>query len=153
MRFFSTIKCRKNTPKLPIETDAWLTASLLQEYQSFTDLMFSKDKTITAIDWHPTQRGIVAVSVGEKLSFDNRLDHANQIIMTPSLILIWSFADPIHPQVRATNELMQEGLTGQKSHYPQANHHAIPGMLSTSKNVLLPGHNHLLTTSTDDPTL
>ena len=26
-------------------------------------------------------------------------------------------------------------------------------MLDTSKNVLFPGHNHLLTTSTDDPTL
>ena len=26
-------------------------------------------------------------------------------------------------------------------------------MLATSKNVLFPGHNHLLTTSTDDPSL
>ena len=26
-------------------------------------------------------------------------------------------------------------------------------MLSTSKNVLFPGHNHLITTGTDDPTL
>ena len=26
-------------------------------------------------------------------------------------------------------------------------------MLTTSKNVLFPGHNHLLTTSTDDPSL
>ena len=26
-------------------------------------------------------------------------------------------------------------------------------MLPTSKNVLFPGHNHLFTTSTDDPTL
>ena len=26
-------------------------------------------------------------------------------------------------------------------------------MLATTKNVLFPGHNHLLTTSTDDPTL
>ena len=26
-------------------------------------------------------------------------------------------------------------------------------MLATSKNVLFPGHNHLLTTGTDDPTL
>ena len=29
-------------------------------------------------------------------------------------------------------------------------HHVIT-MLVTSKNVLFPGHNHLLTTSTDDP--
>ena len=28
-----------------------------------------------------------------------------------------------------------------------------PTKLATSKNVLLPGHNHLLTTNTDDPTL
>ena len=29
----------------------------LKEYQSFTDLKFSKDKSITAIEWHPTIRG------------------------------------------------------------------------------------------------
>ena len=40
------------------------------------------------------------------------------------------------------------GMCGQKSHYP-------PGttMLSTSKNVLFPGHNHLLTTGADDQIL
>lgn len=43
--------------------------------------------------------GIVAVSVAEKLSFDDRIDNAAKVIMTPSLILIWSFTDPIHPQV------------------------------------------------------
>ena len=29
----------------------------LKEYQSFTDLKFSKDKVITWIDWHPTIKG------------------------------------------------------------------------------------------------
>ena len=29
----------------------------LKEYQSFTDLRFSKDKVITWIDWHPTIKG------------------------------------------------------------------------------------------------
>lgn len=29
----------------------------LKEYQSFTDLKFSKDKVITCIDWHPTIKG------------------------------------------------------------------------------------------------
>ena len=38
--------------------------------------------------------------------------------------------------------------TVQKSHYLPGNH-----MLATSKNVLFPGHNHLLTTGTDDLTL
>ncbi|KAK3092104.1 hypothetical protein FSP39_025223 [Pinctada imbricata] len=71
----------------------------LKEYQSFTDLQFSKDKRITCIQWHPTVKGVVAVSVGEKMTFDDRIDHAAKVIMTPSLILIWSFTDPIHPQL------------------------------------------------------
>ena len=36
--------------------------------------------------------------------------------------------------------------TAQKNHYP-------PGNQVTSKNVLFPDHSHLLTTSTDDPSL
>nr|KAG5698305.1 hypothetical protein BaRGS_017007 [Batillaria attramentaria] len=71
----------------------------LKEYQSFTDLQFSKDKTITCIQWHPTIKGVVAVSIAERLSFDERIDQAARVIMTPSLILIWSFTDPIHPQL------------------------------------------------------
>ncbi|XP_013408046.1 WD repeat-containing protein 63 [Lingula anatina] len=71
----------------------------LKEYQSFTDLQFSKDKTITCIEWHPTIKGVVAVSVSEKMSFDQRIDQAAKVIMNPSLILIWSFLDPIHPQL------------------------------------------------------
>ena len=31
--------------------------------------------------------------------------------------------------------------------------HQVTTMLATSKNVLFPGHNHLLTISTDDPSL
>ena len=31
--------------------------------------------------------------------------------------------------------------------------HQVITMLATSKNVLFPGHNHLLTTGADDPTL
>ena len=38
--------------------------------------------------------------------------------------------------------------TGQKNTI-----HQVTTMLATSKNVLLPGYNHLLTTSADDPTL
>ena len=31
--------------------------------------------------------------------------------------------------------------------------HQVTTMLATSKNVLFPGHNHLLTTGTDNPSL
>nr|XP_039270172.1 dynein intermediate chain 3, axonemal-like [Styela clava] len=71
----------------------------LKEYQSFTDLQYSKDRTITCIDWHPTIKGVMAVSCAERLSFQERVDQATQLLMTPSLILIWSFSDPIHPQI------------------------------------------------------
>ena len=35
----------------------------------------------------------------------------------------------------------------------EANIHQVTTMLATSKNVLFPGHNHLLTTGADDPML
>jgi len=69
----------------------------LKEYQSFTDLQFSKNKTISSIQWHPTIKGLIAVSCIEKMSFYERIDNSSKCLMTPSLILIWSFADPIHP--------------------------------------------------------
>lgn len=69
----------------------------LKEYQSFTDLQYSKEKTITDIQWHPAIKGIIAVSCGEGLSFDDRVDYFSRILMTSSLVLIWSFSDPIHP--------------------------------------------------------
>jgi len=43
--------------------------------------------------------GIIAVSCGEGLSFDDRVDNFSRILMTSSLVLIWSFSDPIHPRV------------------------------------------------------
>lgn len=71
----------------------------LREYQSFCDLKYSKDKAITCIQWHPTFRGIIAFSAAENLTFDERIDFSHQILLSPSLILIWSFTDPIHPQL------------------------------------------------------
>ncbi|KAJ3195007.1 WD repeat-containing protein 63, partial [Irineochytrium annulatum] len=71
----------------------------LQEYQSFTDLMHSKDKSISCVDWHPTQRGVVAVSCVQRCTFDERIENGHSFRSKQSLILIWSFHDPIHPQL------------------------------------------------------
>lgn len=71
----------------------------LKEYQSFTDLKFSKNKAVTHIDWHPTIKGLVAMSVGEKMTFDQRVDNSSKIVMNISLITLWSFVDPIQPQL------------------------------------------------------
>ncbi|XP_071953082.1 dynein axonemal intermediate chain 3-like [Antedon mediterranea] len=71
----------------------------LKEYQSFTDMQFSKEKTITSVEWHPTFKGVIAVACAERMLFDERIDNASKVLMAPSLILIWSFSDPIHPQI------------------------------------------------------
>ena len=44
-------------------------------------------------------------------------------------------------------------LTHSLSLSEKATIHQVTTMLATSKIVLFPGHNHLLTTSADDPTL
>lgn len=74
------------------------TVSLI-EYQSFTDLRHSKDKSISCVAWHPTQKGILAVSVTQRYTFDERVDRGFNVKSKQSLILIWSFYDPIHPQL------------------------------------------------------
>ncbi|XP_072505013.1 dynein axonemal intermediate chain 3 isoform X2 [Notamacropus eugenii] len=71
--------------------------SHLKEYQSFTDLHNIKEKTITCICWHPTIYGLIAVSVAERLSFEERVHFSGKLLLQPSLILFWSFSDPIHP--------------------------------------------------------
>ncbi|KAI4874495.1 hypothetical protein NFI96_021870 [Prochilodus magdalenae] len=71
----------------------------LKEYQSFTDLLYSKEKTISYINWHPTISGVIAVSVTERLSFEERIDSSTKLLLNPALILFWSFSDPISPQL------------------------------------------------------
>ena len=60
------------------------------------------------------------------------------------LFYLWLYFS-INTHVRKCNT-GPEYCTAQKSQYPPGNHH-----LGNSKNVLFPGHNHLLTISTDSP--
>lgn len=73
--------------------------AVLQEYQSFTDLQNSKDKCISCIDWHPTLKGVLAISCTQSYGFDDRIIHGFTVKAKKSMIIIWSFHDPIHPQV------------------------------------------------------
>ncbi|KAJ8408511.1 hypothetical protein AAFF_G00259250 [Aldrovandia affinis] len=75
------------------------TETHLKEYQSFTDLKFSKDKTISSINWHPTISGVIAVAVTERLSFEERINDSTKLLLNPSLILFWNFSDPLNPQL------------------------------------------------------
>ncbi|XP_064136031.1 dynein axonemal intermediate chain 3 [Loxodonta africana] len=71
----------------------------LKEYQSFTDLHNLTEKTITCVSWHPTIYGLIAVSVAVRLTFEDRVQYSGKLLLQPSLILFWSFSDPIHPQL------------------------------------------------------
>lgn len=44
-------------------------------------------------------QGIIAVSLAAGQSFDERTDDISRMTTSPSLILIWSFVDPIQPKV------------------------------------------------------
>ncbi|XP_046501679.1 dynein axonemal intermediate chain 3 isoform X3 [Equus quagga] len=71
----------------------------LKEYQSFTDLHNLTEKMITCVSWHPVIYGLIAVSVAVRLSFEDRVHFSGKLLLQPSLILFWSFSDPIHPQL------------------------------------------------------
>lgn len=47
----------------------------------------------------PSPSGIIAVSCGQSYSFDERIQLSTRLLLSRSLILIWSFTDPIHPQL------------------------------------------------------
>ena len=68
----------------------------ITEFQSFTDLVYSKGKVVSSIDWIPGKEGVVAVSCSEPISFNQRLEIAGHA--RTSAVLIWNFSDPIHPQ-------------------------------------------------------
>ncbi|KAI9189737.1 hypothetical protein H9P43_001170 [Blastocladiella emersonii ATCC 22665] len=75
------------------------THSSLQEYQSFTDLKYSKDKSISCVAWHPNQKGVLAVSCAQRSTLEERVQSGFSIRSRQSIVLIWSFYDPIHPQL------------------------------------------------------
>ncbi|RKP20508.1 hypothetical protein ROZALSC1DRAFT_21335, partial [Rozella allomycis CSF55] len=72
---------------------------LLQEYHSFTDLKHSKDRSISCVDWHPNQRGVVGVSCIQRCTLDEKLDLGYHAKSKQSVLLLWNFSDPINPQL------------------------------------------------------
>ncbi|XP_067157090.1 dynein axonemal intermediate chain 3 [Apteryx mantelli] len=69
----------------------------LKEYQSFTDLHYLKDRTISCVCWHPNIYGIIAESATERLSYEERVNLSGKLLLQKSVILFWSFSDPLHP--------------------------------------------------------
>lgn len=81
---------------------------LLQEYQSFTDLVYNKGRVVSAIDWLPNRKGIVAVAAAEPATFAERVETSGRV--HTSAVLVWNFTDPIHPQVRQNYTLLTSAV-------------------------------------------
>ncbi|KAH6570612.1 hypothetical protein BASA60_007630 [Batrachochytrium salamandrivorans] len=88
--------------------------TILQEYQSFTDLINSKDRSISCIDWHPQQKGVIAISCTQRISFEDCVEMGLTLRARKSLIIVWSFHDPIHPQLSSNGGLVENGENGHK---------------------------------------
>ncbi|CAK4624064.1 hypothetical protein LEN26_006346 [Aphanomyces euteiches] len=71
--------------------------SNIKELRTFTDLIYSKNKTLPSIDWHPKKSGVVAVAAATNSSFSKRADATDKV--DGSYVLMWNFADLIHPQL------------------------------------------------------
>eukprot|EP00698_Gefionella_okellyi_P010813 TRINITY_DN2837_c0_g1_i2.p1 TRINITY_DN2837_c0_g1~~TRINITY_DN2837_c0_g1_i2.p1 ORF type:complete len:688 (-),score=113.97 TRINITY_DN2837_c0_g1_i2:175-2238(-) len=94
--------------KLADEDSAWgsKTDDNLNVYNSFTTPFLSKGKRIPCIDWQPKTRGVFAVSVASKMSFEERVLESGQ--WHGGAILMWNFVDTIHPQMllEAPNDVL-----------------------------------------------
>ncbi|GIL86238.1 hypothetical protein Vretimale_13768 [Volvox reticuliferus] len=71
--------------------------TLVSEAQSFTHLTYSKNKVVSAIQWLPHRRGVVAVACTEAQSHAERVARMGRT--APAHILLWNFRDPIHPEL------------------------------------------------------
>ncbi|XP_075615941.1 dynein axonemal intermediate chain 3 isoform X3 [Balearica regulorum gibbericeps] len=71
----------------------------LKAYQSFLDLRYLKDRTISCVCWHPTIYGIIAVSARKRLSHEEQVNLSDKSLLQQSVIIFWSFFDPLHPQL------------------------------------------------------
>uniref|UniRef100_A0A5K3FCF1 WD_REPEATS_REGION domain-containing protein n=2 Tax=Mesocestoides corti TaxID=53468 RepID=A0A5K3FCF1_MESCO len=74
-------------------------ANTFKEVVSFSDLKFSKHKAVSHVEWHPTIEGLVAVSGVERLAYEERVNQQSRVLMTESTIIVWSFFEPIQPQL------------------------------------------------------
>ncbi|NXB40792.1 WDR63 protein, partial [Eulacestoma nigropectus] len=67
----------------------------LKAYQSFTDVQYLKNRTISCVRWHPTIYGIIALSTREQPPCEEQVNLSNKSLLHQSVILLLSFFDPV----------------------------------------------------------
>jgi len=70
--------------------------SELRELQSFNHLTYCTDRMLCYLDWQPGVKGTIATANSQRARFGERLLDSGKV--QTGFVLLWSFADPIHPQ-------------------------------------------------------
>ena len=75
----------------------------LKEMTFLTDINFTHQMRVSHIRWHPTIPGVLAMSVLENKDFETYLERLTTRIVMTNMLLIWSVAHPLFPQVNVFN--------------------------------------------------
>jgi hypothetical protein len=96
----------------------------VQELRAFSSLLYSKNKALAALDWHPKKKGMLAVAPTRNLNFNQKMDidgmvrqarvrqkvhevgEADLVVcvcplavqVSTAYILVWDFVDFSSPQ-------------------------------------------------------
>ena len=71
----------------------------LIEHLSLSDLVFSRNKRVKDVRWHPRLGHIVGMTCVDNLDYDQYIDNMSQRILAPNYLMIWSTKHFIYPQL------------------------------------------------------
>ncbi|XP_023349661.1 WD repeat-containing protein 63 [Eurytemora carolleeae] len=69
------------------------------EFLSLSDLVFSRNKRVKAVEWHKHFNHITAMACVDNLSYDDHIESLSKRLLSPNYILIWSTKHFIYPQL------------------------------------------------------
>ena len=71
----------------------------LIEHLSLSDLVFSRNKRVKDVRWHPRLAHIVGMASMDNLDYDRYIDTMSQRVLSPNYLMIWSTKHFIYPQL------------------------------------------------------
>lgn len=71
----------------------------LIEHLSLSDLVFSRNKRVKDVRWHPRLGHIVGMTCVDNMDYDHYIDNISQRILAPNYLMVWSTKHFIYPQL------------------------------------------------------
>ena len=71
----------------------------LIEHLSLSDLVFSRNKRVKDVRWHPRLGHIVGMACMDNLDYDQYIDTMSQRVLSPNYLMIWTTKHFIYPQL------------------------------------------------------